>query len=121
MIAAPASSALHAARFGPGGPSVSIGIGDAPVAPSGPSGGPRACFFQHINYGGSSFCVAAGDSISNLSSIGWNDTISSVRLYSGAAVQVCRHAGFGSPCATWNSNKSSIGSYNDQISAVDVY
>jgi len=107
--------------IGPGGPSVSIGIGDAPVAPSGPSGGPRACFFQHINYGGSSFCVAAGDSISNLSSIGWNDTISSARLYGGAAVQVCRHAGFGSPCTTWNSNKSSIGSYNDQISAVDVY
>lgn len=108
--------------FGPGGPSVSIGIGDAPPPPPGPGpGAPRACFFQNSGYGGASFCVAAGDSVSNLTSIGWNDKISSVRLYGGAEVQVCRHAGFGSPCTTWSSNKSSLGSWNDQISSVDVY
>ena len=105
--------------IGPGGPQVSIGIGDAPPSP-GP-GGPRACFFQNSGYGGASFCVAASDSIGNLASVGWNDRISSVRLYGGAEVQVCRHAGFGSPCTTWSSNKSSIGTWNDQISSVDVY
>ena len=109
--------------IGPGGPSVSIGIGDAPGPSPGPSGGPRACFYQHAGYGGSSFCVAAGDSIGNLNSIGWNDARSSIRGYAGAGVQVCEHAGFGGACATWNSNKSDLGalSWNDIISSVDVF
>lgn len=109
--------------IGPGGPSVSIGIGDAPGPSPGPSGGPRACFYQYAGYGGGSFCVATGDSIGNLNSIGWNDAISSIRVYGGAGVQVCEHAGFGGACATWNSNKSDLGalSWNDIISSVDVF
>lgn len=109
--------------IGPGGPSVSIGIGDAPAAPSGPSGGPRACFFQDVGYGGGSFCVARGDSISDLTSMGWNDAISAVRLYGGASVQVCEHAGFAGSCATWNSNKSDLtaSGWNDIISSADVF
>ena len=110
--------------FGPGGPSVSIGIGSGAPGPApGPSGGPRACFFQHAGYGGGSFCVATGDSIGNLNSIGWNDAISSIRLYGGAAVQACEHAGFGGACATWNSNKSDLTGigWNDIISSVDVF
>lgn len=108
--------------IGPDGkPSLSFGIGTPPPPPGPGPGFARACFYQNTGYGGASFCVAAGDSISNLSSIGWNDKISSVRLYGGAEVQVCRHAGFGSPCTVWSSNKSSIGSWNDTISSVDVY
>lgn len=106
--------------IGPGGPSVSIGIGDAPPPGPGP-GVPRACFFQNSGYGGASFCVAAGDSIGNLSSIGWNDRISSVRLYGGAGVQVCEHVGYGGSCVTWTSNKSSLGGWNDRISSLDVF
>ncbi len=107
--------------FGPGGPSVSIGIGDAPPPP--PPSSARACFFQHTGYGGANFCVAAGDAVSNLSSIGWNDKISSIRLFGGATVQVCEHSGFGGACATWNSNKSNLvpSGWNDIISSVDVY
>lgn len=109
--------------FGPGGPSVSIGIGDAPVAPSGPSGGPRACFFEHAGYGGASFCIAAGDNLGNFTSAGFNDVVSSIRLYGGASVQVCEHAGFGGACVAWNSNKSDLGplGWNDIISSADVY
>lgn len=108
--------------FGPGGPSISIGVGDAPV-PSGPSGGPRACFFEHAGYGGASFCIAAGDSLSNFTSVGFNDVVSSIRLFGGASVQVCEHAGFGGACQTWNSNKSDLGplGWNDIISSADVY
>ncbi len=109
--------------FGPGGPSVSIGIGDAPPPPPpGPAPGvPRACFFQHANYGGANFCVAVGDSVSNLTSIGWNDKISSVRFYGGAAAQVCEHIGYGGTCVSWHNNASSLGGWNDRISSLDVY
>lgn len=109
--------------IGPGGPSVSIGVGDAPVAPSGPSGGPRACFFEHVGYGGSSFCIAAGDSLSNFTSVGFNDVVSSIRLYGGAGVQVCEHAGFGGACQAFNSNKSNltVSGWNDIISSADVF
>lgn len=107
---------------GPGGPSITIGGGGGGGS-SGPSGGPRACFFQDVGYAGGSFCVAAGDSINNLTSLGWNDAISSVRLYGGASVQVCEHAGFAGSCDTWNSNKSNLvgPGWNDIISSVDVY
>jgi hypothetical protein len=110
---------------GPGGPSISIGVGSGAGGggSSGPSGGPRACFFQDVGYAGASFCVAAGDSVNNLTSLGWNDAISSVRLYGGASVQVCEHAGFAGSCDTWGSNKSNLvgPGWNDIISSVDVF
>lgn len=109
--------------FGPGGPSVSIGVGDAPTAPSGPSGGPRACFYEHTGYGGASFCIAAGDSLGNFTSAGFNDVVSSIRLFGGASVQVCEHAGFGGSCVTWNSNKSDLtaSGWNDIISSAEAF
>lgn len=109
--------------IGPGGPSVSIGVGDAPVVPSGPSGGPRACFFEHAGYGGASFCIAAGDSLGNFTAAGFNDVVSSIRLYGGAGVQVCEHAGFGGACQAFSSNKSNLTAlgWNDIISSADVF
>lgn len=109
--------------IGPGGPSISLGVGDAPVAPSGPSSGPRACFFQHAGYGGASFCIAAGDSLGNFTSVGFNDIVSSIRVYGGAGVQVCVDAGFGGACQTWNSNKSDLTplGWNDTISSAEVF
>lgn len=109
--------------FGPGGPSVSIGVGSGAGSPgpSGPSSGPRACFFRDINYGGPSFCLGQGDSRNNFASFGWNDTVSSVRLYGGAGVQVCTDAGFGSPCYNYNTNQNSLGAFSDQMSSAEVY
>jgi len=108
--------------IGPGGPSVSIGIGEGAGSgsSSGPTSGPRVCFYQHVNYGGARFCMAPGQSRSNFAAIGWNDTVSSIRVYGGAGVQVCQHANFNGACATFNSNQSSLGGLNDQISAAEV-
>ncbi len=111
--------------IGPGGPSITIGggSGGGGGGSSGPTSGPRACFFQHADYAGASFCVAAGDNISNVSVTGLNDQVSSIRLYGGASVQVCEHAGFAGSCTTFGSNKSNLSSsgFNDLISSVDVY
>src|SRR5690606_22792620 len=94
--------------IGPGGPSVSLGIGEGAGSgsSSGPTSGPRVCFYQHVNYGGARFCMAPGQSRSNFAAIGWNDTVSSIRVYGGAGVQVCQHANFNGACATFNSNQS---------------
>lgn len=109
--------------IGPGGPSVSIGIGEGAGSgsSSGPTSGPRVCFYQHVNYGGARFCMAPGQSRSNFAAIGWNDTVSSIRVYGGAGVQVCQHANFNGACATFNSNQSSLGGLNDQISSAEVF
>lgn len=109
--------------IGPGGPSVSIGVGEGAGSgsSSGPSSGPRVCFFQHVNYGGASFCMSPGQSRSNFAAIGWNDTVSSIRVFAGAGVQVCEHAGFGGACATYNSNQPSLGGFNDLISSAEVF
>jgi hypothetical protein len=108
--------------IGPGGPSVSIGVGDAPGGgSSGPTSGPRVCFYQHVNYGGSRFCMAPGQSRNNFAAIGWNDTVSSIRVYGGAGVQVCQHSNFNGVCATYNSNQSSLGGLNDEISSAEVF
>lgn len=107
--------------IGPGGPSVSIGIGEGGGSSGGPTSGARACFYQHVNYGGASFCLAPGQSRNNFATFGWNDVVSSIRLFGGARVQVCQHANFGGTCATYNSSRSSLGGLNDQISSAEVY
>lgn len=47
------------------------------------------CFFEHINYVGSSFCVAPSQA--NAMPTGWNDRVSSVRLASGIRLELYEH------------------------------
>jgi Spherulation-specific family 4/Peptidase inhibitor family I36 len=61
--------------------------------------GTLACFYENVNYGGASFCVA-GDAtgpVLNTSWIGapWNDRISSVRLQSGVSLDLYSDINFG--------------------------
>ena len=49
--------------------------------PAYPRGG--ACFFQRQNYGGNYFCMANGEMASSLP-LGFNDRISSVRIFGNA-------------------------------------
>jgi hypothetical protein len=88
-----------------------------------PQGGqPQACFFEHDNYAGASFCVAKGQQIPNLQNNGWNDTVSSVAVYGGANVKACVDAGFSGGCYDWSSNQNGMpGGFNDQMSSIYVY
>lgn len=107
--------------IGPGGPSISIGAGGGGGG-GGPSSGPRACVYVDAGYAGGSQCFRPGDRVNNLSSIGWNDTISSVRVYGGAAITLCTNAGGGAPCYDYYSNTPSVGgAFNDQASYLEVY
>jgi len=107
---------------GPGGPHVSIGVGNGngphPVVP--PATKPQACFFEHVNFGGASFCEVAGTSESMIDPA-WNDRISSVRLYGGAKVTVCKDALFAGGCSVWVNSKADVGgNWNDVISSYKV-
>lgn len=98
-----------------GGGSVTIG------GSSGPSSGPRACFYEHAGYAGASFCVGRGDSLVNLQLNGFNDRISSIRTYGGARVEACEHAGYAGSCETWRRDVRNLGGFNDVISSINVY
>ncbi|WP_148714094.1 basic secretory protein-like protein [Chitinolyticbacter meiyuanensis] len=52
-------------------------------------GASPACFYEHINYTGASFCV--GEGTANVDLRSWNDRISSVKLESGYQVQLFEH------------------------------
>ena len=104
---------------GPGGPSFSFGIGDAPLPPLDPPPAPatpKVCFFKSSNFAGGSFCVSPGDSNPILAG-SWNDSISSISVQGGAQVTVCKNFNYGGSCATIVTSKPSLSSYNNAISS----
>lgn len=99
---------------------VTLTQGEAPFpAP----GKPGACFFADVDYGGASFCVTGTGLLSALDSTGWNDAISSIRVYGAAGVQVHEHSGFGGSCATWESDEANLVDlgWNDRASSIQVF
>jgi hypothetical protein len=113
--------------IGPSGPGVSIGIGGdggsgvSVDAGGGASSGARVCLYEHDGYAGASRCFRRGESVNNLSGLGWNDVASSVRVYGGAAAQICEHAGGAGACYNFNTNTPSLGGFNDLATYIDVY
>jgi hypothetical protein len=101
-------------NIGPGGPGVSVGDGrDA-------DSGSRVCIYQHDNYGGASRCFARGTRVNNLTSLGWNDSMSSVRVFRGARARICEHAGGGGVCQDFRSDAPSVPGFNDLASYIEV-
>lgn len=101
---------------GPDGPSMSFGIGQ-------PAPTPRravACFYGQPNYGGARFCARAGSRYTHLGA--WNDRISSVRVFNGATVRMCRNVRMGGFCRTTGTNIRRLGPIlNNEISSLRVY
>ncbi|HEY8595774.1 MAG TPA: SH3 domain-containing protein [Devosiaceae bacterium] len=104
-----------------GGGSVYLGTGNPPPPAPAPSVTPRVCFYNLNNYGGASFCRNAPKSATNLTGI-WNDRISSLRVFGGARVKVCRDFGLGGYCRTVDYNVPSFGiPLNNRISSYRIY
>lgn len=59
------------------------------------SGEDRVCFYEAINFGGRSECWDAGDDVSDLRARGWNDKISSVRIFGRTRVALFEHINYG--------------------------
>lgn len=83
-------------------------------------GAGEACFYEHADYRGRSFCASVGDRDRRLGSF-WNDRISSIRVGRRASVQVCEHQNFGGWCRTLRDDVALLrGAANDAISSYEV-
>ena len=82
----------------------------------------RICIYADINYGGRSQCWNADEEVSNLNGLGWNDQISSVRVYGRARVELYRDAGFRGGRVQLDRDTPDLGAMNwsDQISSFQV-
>ncbi len=87
--------------------------------PRPPSAG--ACFYQHANYGGDYFCVAAGEDLDQMPS-GLNDRISSIRTFGDAEVTVFRNPGFSGRTERFVTDVSNLQleGWNDTLSSLSV-
>jgi hypothetical protein len=82
----------------------------------------RICIYEDINYGGRSQCWNADDEERNLSGTGWNDRISSIRVYGRARIEVYRDADYRGQRLRIERDSADLGGLNwsDQISSFQV-
>lgn len=82
----------------------------------------RICIYEDVNYGGRSQCWSADDQERNLSGSGWNDRISSVRLYGRARVELYRDADYRGGRLRLDRDTPDLGAmnWNDQVSSFQV-
>lgn len=87
-----------------------------------------ACFFKDADFKGDKFCVQKGDRMEKMPS-GFNDSISSVRLYGRVWVTVYQDSNFGGPNLRLQEDCSNLQrfqvkpghSWNDRISSIEVH
>ena len=82
----------------------------------------RICIYEDINYGGRSQCWNADEEENNLNGLGWNDRISSVRVFGRARVELYRDAGFRGGRVRLDRDAPDLNTMNwgDQISSFQV-
>jgi hypothetical protein len=82
----------------------------------------RICVYEDINYGGRSQCWNADEEERNLNGRGWNDRISSIRVYGRARVEVYRDADYRGQRLRIDRDAPDLGAINwsDQISSFQV-
>ena len=82
----------------------------------------RICVYEDVNYGGRSQCWNADEEERNLNGRGWNDRISSIRVYGRARVEIYRDADFHGGRIRLDRDTPDLGTINwsDQISSFQV-
>jgi hypothetical protein len=82
----------------------------------------RICVYEDINYGGRSQCWNADQEERNLNGIGWNDRISSIRVFGRARVEVYRDADYRGQRLRLERDAPDLGAINwsHQISSFQV-
>jgi hypothetical protein len=89
-----------------------------------------ACFYKDAGFNGEYFCLRAGDRWPTMPS-GFNDRISSVRLFGGSLVQIFENGNYGGRRARFDHDVDNlermrlpgdpIKSWNDRVSAIAVF
>jgi hypothetical protein len=82
----------------------------------------RICVYEDVNYGGRSQCWSADEEERNLQGRGWNDRISSIRVFGRARVEVYRDADYRGQRLRLDRDAPDLGAINwsDQISSFQV-
>jgi hypothetical protein len=82
----------------------------------------RICVYEDINFGGRSQCWNADEEERNLNGRGWNDRISSIRVFGRARVEVYRDADYRGQRLRLERDAADLGAINwsDQISSFQV-
>jgi|WetSurMetagenome_2_1015567.scaffolds.fasta_scaffold297384_2 hypothetical protein len=79
----------------------------------------QVCFYADVNFRGDSFCVNPGERTSYVGD-GFNDRISSIRIFGPMEVTVFEDRNFGGPSRTYNRDIANLLDWNDRISAFQV-
>ncbi|MBI3952018.1 MAG: beta/gamma crystallin family protein [Acidobacteria bacterium] len=84
----------------------------------------RVCVYGDANYRGQSTCWNAGESVPHLRSVGWNDRISSIRVFGRARAIVYKDSNYRGELLEVSSDipdlKDLPGGWNDKISSIRV-
>jgi hypothetical protein len=82
----------------------------------------RICVYEDVNYGGRSQCWNAEEEERNLSGTGWNDRISSIRVFGRARLEVYRDANYRGERLRFDRDAADLAAinWNDQISSFQV-
>lgn len=82
----------------------------------------QACFFEHDNFAGRSFCISSRQTVYNLAQTGFNDSISSAMIPRGMRVVVYQDSDFRGPSLVLSGDVYSISVFgrfwNDRISSI---
>lgn len=110
---------------GPGGPTLSINCGDAPLPPEPepepePEDEPQACFYTGNNFNGDQFCMGLGTR--NALNATFNNRISSVELTGGARAQLCVNSNLDGYCRNVDNDTAPlVPQINNKASSLIVY
>jgi len=86
------------------------------------SGGGEVCFFSGANYAGSQFCQPSGGVIGDLSLLGRDNAIASVKISGNASVLLCRDRFLQSYCELIASDKAQLAKLlSRNVSSLHVY
>jgi beta/gamma crystallin len=93
-------------------------LGVSPAAQSRRDGGTGITVYSDSNFRGQG--ASFRDDMPDLVRSGWNDKISSIRIPSGEAWEVCQDIDYGNPCQVLSGNVADLGrtAWNDRISSL---
>jgi uncharacterized protein YraI len=114
---------------GPNGNTIQFGVNAPPVNNPVPPPEPpdvdepdfasgEACFFSRSQYRGTSFCIEAGERISDLGD--WDGDISSIDNPDELDVTVCTRTRYRGDCRTYTTSARSLGSFDDSIASIRI-
>jgi len=109
---------------GPGGPSLSISCGDAPLPPAPPAppapAAAEACLYTGNNFNGDDLCVGVG--VRNALNATFNNKISSIELNGGAKAMLCDGPNLTGVCKNITVDTAPLQpSINNKTSSFSIY